>query len=58
MNMTKSLLHIPVFVFFMFEEAETVHIKDLTRKMMVNYIINDKLMINYFCFLKYEPIKL
>ena len=38
--MTKSLLHIPVFVFFMFEEAETVHIKDLTRinfkKMMVN----------------------
>ena len=56
--MTKSLLHIPVFVFFMFEEAETVHIKDLTRKMMVNYIINDKLMINYFCFLKYEPIKL
>ena len=29
--MTKSLLHIPVFVFFMCQEAETVHIKDLTR---------------------------
>ena len=32
MHMTKSLLHIPVFVFFFkFEETEIIHIKDLTR---------------------------